>query len=146
MREPKKEIVAEPQFTKIYTINIRDEPELVFHREFDYFNGGSELPQYDGRHLYRWNTENYKTEVVRAEEIVTGIETDNEFYVQKELIIIEPRLEEIVAAKWKKICNNWKDKAIENESKYRQVVSDLENEKSNYNKLPWWKKMFTFKI
>lgn len=146
MREPKREIVAQPQFTKIYTINVRDEPELVYHREFDYFNGGSELPQYDGRYLYRWNNDTCKTEVARAEEIVTEIEKENAFYVQKELIIIEPRLEEIVAAKWEKICNQWKDKAIENERKYRQAVSDLGNEKANYNSLPWWKKMLTFKI
>jgi len=140
MNFPKREYVSEPEITKVYTINVHIEPEIMWHKEFTYMDNEA-LATFDGDKIYR-NLEN-KVEVARAKqfaEVVDG--TLDSVYISKQLIIVEPKLERILSEDYRNKIKELEEKLTikENLLKDRVTTIDL------YNNLPWWKKLFTFTI
>lgn len=139
-------IIHEPEEVLVFNINTDAETRYVCSKEFFYsssYNKG--LSYLDKDNLVK-NDDNYevKMEVAKVEYIVEPINTertDVDEYI-KQYYIIEPRLERIVSVKYKDKIKGLESKLNAEE----HFNNDLINVISNYNNLPWWKKLFTFHI
>lgn len=153
MTHPRQQFVSEKDTVAVYTINVQHEPRTVVnYKEFPYKDNIEEDVYVSRGELTTYTRGNFDVEVAKVESI-TDVYIPKEYpykeYIQKSFYVIEPRLEKIVSAKYKDQIEKLNDR-ISNLNKNLVDVAgyhiDANNIIANYNSLPWWKKLFTFKI
>lgn len=156
MRHPRQQFVSEGDTVAVYTINVHHEPRTVVNfKEFNYKEGLDDyFASYDisRGELTTHMDESVKTELAKVESISEGYTLKDypyRDYITKSFYIIEPRLEKIVTAKHKnnietleRDIDDLTQKIVTVTSLHTKAVKSI----TDYNALPWWKKLFTFKI
>lgn len=156
MTHPRQQFVSEKDTVAVYTINVDHEPRTVVdYKEFNYKDGLDDyFENYDVSRgeLTTHMNESIETELARVESITEGYTPKGypyRDYITKSFYIIEPRLEKIVSAKYKnkiRTLEEVNNTLGENLSAFMEDCVKLSLQIDKYNNLPWWKKLFTFKI
>lgn len=156
MRQPRQQFISEGDTVAVFTINVDHEPKTVQEYKEFFYNDRVEddFVEYgiSNGELTTYTRGNFDVELTKVESISEGY-TPKEYpykdYIHKSFYVIEPRLEKIVSAKYENIVDTLErdiktltQKLVRTTSLHNKAIKNI----VDYNSLPWWKKIFTFKI